>query len=331
MRVDVRKRITAVAGLIAVMFVAACGPVPKPFQPAQGAPESPLAKAGSASGVWIQSIDGASPPMSKLLTEAMVAGFETYGVRAQTGPRGNTRYRLKGWARINTENPALPYAVLINWTLFDFDGQVLGEEMQGVAGSKNDWDVGAPNVIADVGENAPEIIIGLIDIDEETLKPVRPKLVGLWVKPIKDAPGDGNTSLTRAIKAVLQGVGIAVTGERRYAEYVLEGGVSLGDGKDGLQRIEIVWAVKTLDGREIGRATQKNLVEEGTFDGPWGEVAGLVAEGALEGIERVLQAAGTFRSRLGPSARVLKTEVPKTGGRETLPPPTLVLEGVGKR
>ncbi len=332
MRVDVSKRFSLAGGLIAaLLLVAACGPVPKPFQPAQGGAESPLAKAGAASGIWIQPIDGASRPMSGLLMGAMIRGFKKYGFNARTGARGNARYRLKGRAAINTENPTLPYVALIHWTLYDFDGQVLGAETQGVSGSRNDWDLGAPAVIADVGEKGPDIIARIIGKEEENLRPIRPKLAGLWMKPIENAPGDGNTSLTRAIKGIIQGAGIVVAEERRYAEYVLEASVILGDPKDGQQRIEIVWAVKTPDGREIGRATQKNLVDAGTFAGPWGEVAGLVAEAALEGIERVLRVAGASPSRLGTQDRVLKTEIPKTGGRETLPPPTLELEGTKRQ
>ncbi|MEE8350885.1 MAG: hypothetical protein V3R37_01640, partial [Rhodospirillales bacterium] len=178
----------------------------------------------------------------------------------------------------------------------------------------------------DVGEKAPVIIAQIIGKEEGNLKPVRPKLAGLWVKPIENAPGDGNVSLTWAIKGIIKGAGIVVTEEPRYAEYILEASVILGAPKDGQQRIEIVWAVKMPDGREIGRATQKNLVNEGTFAGPWGEVAGLVAEAALEGIERVLRVAGASPSRLGSLDRVLKMEIPKTGGRETLPPPSLKIE-----
>lgn len=327
MRVDVSKWVSLLGGLIvALLLVAACGPVPKPFQPAQGAAESPLARAGAASGIWIQPIDGASRPMSGLLTRAMIEGFERYGYTARTGARGNARYRLKGRAEINTENPNLPYDVLIHWTLYDFDGQVLGAETEGVSGSRNDWDLGAPGLIAEVGEKAPGIIARIIGKEEDNLKPVRPKLAGLWVKPIENAPGDGNASLTWAIKGIIQGAGIVVTEEPRYAEYVLEASVILGDPKDGQQRIEIVWMVKTPDGREIGRATQKNLIGAGTLAGPWGEVAGLVAEAALEGIERVLQVAGASPSRLGSLDRVLKTEIPKTGGRVILPPPSLKIE-----
>ena len=164
-----------------------------------------------------------------------------------------------------------------------------------------------------------------------TLNPVKPRLAGLWVNPIENAPGDGNRSLTRAIKTAIKRAGIAIAGARRHAEFVLEGRFRLDRAKDGLQRVEIVWLVMTPDGREIGRATQKNLVETGTFSGSWGDVATLVADAALEGIQGVLQAAGVARYRLGPPARVLKTEIPAAQGKTALPPPWLDPEAAQTR
>jgi len=325
--------LVALAVLLALIFgLSACGPLPRPFQPEQDAQPNPLVGEVVAKGILIEPIDGVSQPMSKLLTEALVKGFEAYGLRAFTGEGVIARYRLKGRAEINDKNPTLPYVVLIKWTLFNFQGEVIESETQGVSGSRQDWDYGSPKVIDDVGENGAEIFAALIGKDEEieTLgaKPVGPKLVGLWVKPIENAPGDGNASLTRAIKVAIKAAGIAVAPERRFAEFVLEGDVSLTthDGKQ--QKVTIVWAVLTPEGREIGRATQQNLVETGTFKGPWGEVAPMVADAALEGIQGVLQAAGASRARLGPPARVLKTNVPKVEGQTNLPPPSLELEGL---
>lgn len=315
---------------LAVMtsVLAACGPLPKPFKPPPEGAANPLVTEAATTGIWVAPIDNTAGPMSKLLTESVAAGFKAYGIRATVDKRDFRRYRLKGRAEINQNGPSLPYVVLIHWTLFNRDGEVLGTHTQGVGGSRQDWDYGSPKVIREVGENLPEFITAFIDKGEENVQPIRPRLAGLWVSPIENAPGDGNLSLTRAIKAAIKGARIAVAKERRYAEFVLEGRFSLSAPEDGLQRVEIVWAVMTQDGREIGRATQKNMVEAGTFDGPWGEVSTIVATAALEGIQGVLRAAGAPRYRLGPRPRVLKTEIPAARGEEALPPPRLELEGV---
>ena len=154
------------------------------------------------------------------------------------------------------------------------------------------------------------------------------QLAGIWINPVRNAPGDGNGSLTTAIGAAIRGAGVAVARDRRYAEFVLDSDVKVGAPDNNLQRVEIVWTVSTSDGREIGRATQKNLVEAGTFSGAWGEVAGIVADAALEGIQGVLRAAGSPRFRLGRPERVLKMDIPLSGGKLVLPPPSLELEGL---
>lgn len=330
MGVVVNKRWFTCLALVLVM--AACGPLPRPFKPDQDSSANPLVGEVAAKGVWIEPIDGVSPPMSKMLTESLVKGFEIYGLHAFTGDNVNGRFRLKGRAEINDKDPTLPYIVLINWTLYNYQGEAIENETQGVPGSRHDWEYGSPKIVADVGENGSEILASLIakydELESFGAQPVGPKLAGLWVKPIEKAPGDGNVSLTRAIKAAIKGAGIAVAPERRFAEFVLEGNVSLSPHDDKLERVKIIWAVMTPEGREIGRATQQNLVDTGTFKGPWGEVAAMVAGAALEGIQGVLQAAGASRTRLGAPAQVLKTNVPKAEDKTPLPPPSLELEGL---
>ncbi len=322
-----------IGAFLAFMLVTACGPLPRPFQPPPEAPANPLVTEAVARGVWVEPLDGMSRPMSKLLAEAVVEGFQLRGIRATTNPSANSRYRLKGKAALNKDDPSLPYVVLITWTLFDYSGNPVGSEVEGIFGSRKDWDSGSPEVIAEVGENAPEIISAMIDEDEKVREkkqqqPVKSQLMGVWINPVTNAPGDGNGSLTRAIRAVIQGNGIPLARERRFAEFVLDGNVHVGGPENNLQRVEIIWTVSTPDSRPIGRATQKNLVEAGTFSGAWGEVATIVAEAALGGIQGVIRAAGASRFRLGPPERSLKTNIPSGSGKLALPPPRLDLEGL---
>ncbi len=314
--------------VLAALTASACGPLPRPFKSAPETPPGRLVTEAAALGIWVESIDGTSLPMSRLLSEAVVVGFKRYGIRATTAAGKNSRYRLKGKAELNRDNQSLPFVMVINWTLFDYYGNVIGIASEGISGSRKDWDFGSPKIIAEVGENAPELFAAMIGKEEKSQQAVKPRLAGLWVGPVTNAPGDGNRSLARAIKIALQGGGIALAQDREHAEFVLESRVQVDSAKDGLQRVEIVWTVATPDNREIGRATQKNLVEAGTFSGAWGEVAAIVAAAALEGIEGVLRVAGTSRNRFGPPAKVLKTDIPLANGKASLPPPRLELDGV---
>jgi hypothetical protein len=286
----------------------------------------------AARGVWVQPLGGVSRPMSKLLAQAVVEGFQARRIHATVNPNANSRYRLKGRAGLNRDDPSLPYVVLITWTLFDYSGDPVGSRVQGISVSRKDWNFGSAQAITEVGEKAPEIISGMIGDDEKMKQknkdPVKFQLAGIWINTVRNAPGDGNGSLTTAIGAAIQGAGIALARDRRYAEFILDSDVQVGSPDNNLQRVEIVWTVSTSDGREIGRATQKNLVEAGTFSGVWGEVAGIVADAALEGIQGVLRAARSPRFRTGRAERVLKVDVPLSAGKLVLPPPSLELEGL---
>jgi hypothetical protein len=314
--------------VLAALTVAACGPLPRPFRTAPEKPFNPLVTEVAALGVMVEPIDGTSLPMSRLLTEAVVEGLKRTGISATTDAGKNSRYRLMGKAELNQANQSLPFVMVIDWILLDYDGKIIGEASEGISGSRKDWEYGSPKIIAEVGENAPKLIVAMIGEEEKGQQAVKPRLAGLWVGPVTNAPGDGNRSLARAIKIALKGGGIALAQDREHAEFVLESRVRVDPAKDSLQRVEIVWTVSTPDNREIGRATQRNLVEAGTFSGAWGEVAAIVAAAALEGIEGVLRVAGASLNRFGPLAKVLKTDIPLADGKVLLPPPRLDLEGL---
>jgi hypothetical protein len=313
---------------LTALSVVACGPLPRPFKTPVEAPPNRLVFEAAAQGIWVQPLDGTSLPMSKLLAESIVEGFKRLGIRATMNESVNSRYRLKGKARLNLDDPSLPYVMVIEWTLFDYDGDIIGIVNEGVPGSRKEWDFGSPKVIAEIGDSTPGLISVMIGEDEKAQEPVRPLLAGLWIEPIEHAPGDGDISLTRAITIAIKGAGVKLAPDRSHAEFVLRGRVILDPPIDGLERVEIVWSILTSDGREIGRARQENLVEAGTFSDAWGEVASIVAAAALEGIQGVIQVAGSSRNRLGPQVRVLKTDIPLSGGQALLPPPQLEFEGL---
>jgi len=319
------------AFVTALLVVAACGPLPRPFQPSAEAPPSPLVMEIATSGVWIAPIDGVSAPMSQLLVDSVADGLRGKGIKVVADEPTTSRYQLRGRAELNRADPSFDNVALIRWTLTDLDGRTLGADVQGVGGDREEWDYGSPRIIAEVGANVPAFIAASIHKEEETLKPVQPRVAGLWVDGIQGAPGDGNRALARAIATAVERSGIAVAFDRRHAEFVLDGRVNLGAAKDDLQRIEIVWRVLTQDGREIGRATQKNMVATGTFDGAWGEVAVAVADAAIGGIRGVLRAAGATRIRPETAGRRLETEIPSAAGTVPLPPPGLEVEGVAAR
>jgi hypothetical protein len=107
------------------------------------------------------------------------------------------------------------------------------------------------------------------------------------VPTVQGAPGGGSLELTNAIQRELtkNGVSMAQGGGQAYR---VEGRVIVGQAAGGKQPIEIEWQVKDPTGKKLGTVSQKNNIDAGSLDGPWGKVADMVAEAAVRRIVELL-------------------------------------------
>jgi hypothetical protein len=101
------------------------------------------------------------------------------------------------------------------------------------------------------------------------------------------APGDGSVALTGAIQRELIRNGVQLT-STAGPNYRVEGKVSVGGIRNGVQPITIDWMVKDPSGKQLGTVTQKNEVPQGSLDGPWGRTADAAAAAAAQGIIKLL-------------------------------------------
>jgi murein DD-endopeptidase MepM/ murein hydrolase activator NlpD len=108
------------------------------------------------------------------------------------------------------------------------------------------------------------------------------------VAGIVGAPGDAATSLSAALRKALAGAGFIVVEETTVGTYRVEGTITLGQAKNGIQAIAIEWVVSGPDGRKLGSVSQKNDVPEGSLDGAWGRTAEQAATAAAGGIVSLL-------------------------------------------
>ncbi|MEO1720582.1 MAG: hypothetical protein AAFR23_10210, partial [Pseudomonadota bacterium] len=79
---------------------------------------------------------------------------------------------------------------------------------------------------------------------------VRPKVTG--------APGDGSTSLARALSTELTKNGVALTPAASASTYRVDGKVAMGSPVKGKQAIQIDWTVTDPRGQKLGTVSQKN-------------------------------------------------------------------------
>ncbi len=123
------------------------------------------------------------------------------------------------------------------------------------------------------------------------------------IPSVAGAPGDGNTSLSAAMRSELQraGIGAAAGGQRAYS---VAGKVTVGPVKDGKQSIKIDWRVTEPGGALLATVSQNNDIQAGSLDGQWGNIASDAAQGAAARIKQLIEdhrAAGASR---GGSAQV---------------------------
>ena len=72
------------------------------------------------------------------------------------------------------------------------------------------------------------------------------------------------------------------------ADLVLDADVAVAPPKAGKQHVKIVWRLRRKDGGEIGTVGQENDVPTGLLDGPWSDVAYIVAAAAQDGIMQLV-------------------------------------------
>jgi hypothetical protein len=113
------------------------------------------------------------------------------------------------------------------------------------------------------------------------------------VPPVTGAPGDGEASLTAAMRRHLEQAGVKLIDGSDPTAYTVRGSVQLGSPDGGQQPITIRWLVVGPDGKTMEKAVvQRNKVPEGSLNGSWGQVADLAAGEAARSVAKLIKPAG---------------------------------------
>ncbi len=305
--------------LSAASVLGGCGALPKPFKRTDAPPDS-LTRATGGQGVRVGLPSGTTEPMAKLIAEAVIKELAAHEIPANIGLQGKLRYALQGIVKPGVDgSPAR-----IHWQMTEKQGEPFFSFVHDVKGTQWEWEWGSPKIIQEVGAEAARLVAGAVEPEDKTLEAVGAVARGVWVKPIRGAPGDGDISLTRAMRFALMGAKVAVTSEPAAARHHLQGEVRVGAPKGNAQSVVIRWTVNYPDGGIAGSAVQRNVVPVGTFDGRWGESASIIAAAAVNGVKDVLvRAEETVRLRLSGAEPSLRTDIPQEQGKPKLPPPEL--------
>ena len=270
--------------MTALLSVAACQPLPQPFQPADKDANA-LLWPGARTGIVVKEIAGA--PASRALAGEMARALRETDVVAST-TAGNRQSFLLFASATAAPLDAMRDEIRISWRLNDSRGRPVGTFQQTAQALNPAWKMGARPLLRALAKKAAPEIARLLAGTDARLSPAitGPRVV---ILSVDDAPGDGRDSLVRAMAFHLRKAGVRLSEEITDDSLVLLGSVRLAAAPSGTQRVAITWTAIDAEGAEVGTITQNARVPVGALDGPWGEWADAAAKAAASGVAELIE------------------------------------------
>lgn len=261
--------------IIAVLALAACQPLPKPFSHGS-APPGALLKLTDGQGISVLPVtDRAGEPL-ELLTTQMVRALHQQNIPATYGGSGQSSYLLLG--HFNT--PGAPPALI--WILRTQQGDEVGSVVQPLQNAAGE-SIKLPEPKA--FERSAAVLAALIQDDEPGEAAPPP----LYIGDVAGAPGDGNSRLRAAIEQLLPRTGLQLVPKDATDSLVVTGAVSVNAVRSGEQIVDIAWTVWDPFGVEVGTIAQARAVAAGSLDTKWGLVANEAALAGAVGIAELIR------------------------------------------
>ena len=267
-------------GLILCLALAACGDLPRPFQPADKSTQAWLGPGDVAWGsILVPPIAGLPANQSAVLVDELVKALHLRDVPADTHAGGRGSIVLAG--RVSVA------AGKLRWSLITPDGATalrFEEPSPGVPTGE----ATAPDLAA-VAERAAARVAAVLKPPAST-GPDRPPQLPVTIEAVLGAPGDGGMALARAMRNSLTRVGVTVTDNLEDGSLTIQGWVSVSrdDTATDSATVTIAWDVLHPDGSRLGTVTQSNRVGEDQLTGTWGVLPRLVARAGAPGIAQLL-------------------------------------------
>ncbi|MGV1015202.1 MAG: hypothetical protein ACOYB4_09555 [Methyloceanibacter sp.] len=262
--------------------------------------------------IAIAPIVGAPPPVVKELTEALVVAGKERKLTLIPGSGGN--YTMRGYLLASSEMRGARISFI--WDVTDTKGarvvRIAGDETVPSRSGSDPWSKVDSTVIRNIAnKTASQLAAGIRGggspapaVAAATPRPaatpvataaapaaaaaVSTRSSGVLVTPVSGAPGDGQRSLTTALKKRLYAGGIKLANGPATNVYTVKGIAKLSNASGGKQNIRIDWQVLDPSGKKLGTVSQQNTIPKGSLDGPWGAIADAAARAAVDGIIKLL-------------------------------------------
>jgi hypothetical protein len=265
---------------------------------------------GGSTKIAVAPIIGTPPQVAEDLTTALVAaGKDRKLTLLPGGDKAN--YTLRGYLVASSEAKGSKISYI--WDVTDAQGsrvaRVSGDEVVATRSGSDPWSGvdsaairsiagkttsqlaaslprgggGTASSVAATSEQAPATTASA-----SSAGAVASPKSGVLVSPVSGAPGDGQRSLTIALKKRLYAGGVKLANGPAVNVYMVKGSVRLADASGGKQSIRIDWQVLDPNGKKLGTVSQQNMIPQGSLNGPWGAIADAAAGAAASGIIKLL-------------------------------------------
>lgn len=270
------------------LILGGCQPKPQPFAPSIAERNNPLLKLPDLAGVVVLDIDGAPKDFAGQFPQAMIEALLARNIPAWTISGNRASYFLQGSAKA-TPLGGDRVRITMDWDLVDSGGRQVGRHSLSRKTRWKDWRAGSKDLIEALATQSAIGIAAFIQDAAPEDTAARIKRIPLFVTPVAGAPGDGETSLQRAMMAALRRAKLKITRQKTEKTIEIWGRVRIGPARNKQQNIEITWSVRAPDKREIGKLTQRNTIPAGSLDTAWGELAFIIADAAIGGVVDLLK------------------------------------------
>jgi len=268
---------------------------------------------GGSKKIAVAPIIGTTPQVAQELSDALVVAGKERGLTLLP-EGGKANYTLRGYLVATSEGKSSKITYI--WDVNDAQGsrvaRVSGEEVIAGRSGADPWAGvdsaavrsiagktasqlaasmprgrgGSASSVAAVSDGAPASTASTASAPSPRV--ASPKAAGVVVAPVSGAPGDGQRSLTTALKKRLYAGGVKLANGPAVNVYMVKGSVSLADASGGKQSIRIDWQVLDPSGKKLGTVSQQNMIPKGSLNGPWGAIADAAAGAAAAGIIKLL-------------------------------------------
>jgi predicted aspartyl protease len=273
--------------LLLPLLLASCGDLPEPFLGNPGAAGRTLAQPPTPRLA-------VSPPANALLPDAATREFASElaaGLQTREVPAVADQVRKNDWQLVTSAEQRGATVVPV-YSVLNPKGEDKGKA-EGVPIPTDAWATASRTTLQDAAKDAAPKIANLLTGIQTTAQRADPnslynRVAKVQIPQVTGAPGDGNLSLTKQMRAHLTALGPVVQDTPDGADFTVQGNVRLVPIGGGQQRVEIQWSVKAANGDERGKVVQLNDIPAGALDHYWADVAVVVASEASGGVNDVI-------------------------------------------